>query len=211
MTGTNALVFCGGGPTRIPIGEADLVIAADSGVIEGHRLGIHVDVLVGDLDSALPEQVAQVERAGGIVERHPVDKDATDLELALHAALDRGASEVLVAGGDAGRFDHLLGNALVLASPAFAGMRVDAVFGAARLHVVRSRREFDGDVGELVSLFALGGPARGVRTSGLRWVLDGQDLEPGSTLGISNGFAEPRAGVEAAGGVVLMARPGVAS
>jgi len=206
-----AIVVCAGGPVRatLPtIDEAALVIAADAGVHEAERLGLHVDLLVGDLDSADAAAVARVEAAGGRVERHPADKDASDLELALVAAAVAGARQVLVLGGDGGRLDHLLGNAFLLASTRFADLRIDAVLGAARIHVVRDERSMEGTRGELVSLFAAGGPAHGVTTEGLRWQLDGDELTPGSTRGLSNEFVGSTASVRVGDGVVLVVRPG---
>jgi len=184
------------------------VVAADSGLAEANRLGVHVDLLVGDMDSVRPGDLDAYERAGGEVQRHPEDKDATDLDLAITAAVVAGAARLTVVGGDGGRLDHLLGNALLLAAPRYAAIEIDGVFGGARIHVVRGRRELTGSPGELVSLFALGGPARGVGADGLRWPLEHATLEPGSSLGISNRFRTDRAAVTVAEGVVLVVRPG---
>jgi len=85
---------------------------------------------------------------------------------------------------------------------------VDAVFGVARLHVVRGERALDGTPGEVLSLLAVGGPAAGVRTSGLRWTLDGQDLPAASGWGVSNEFAMAEASISIEAGVVLVVRPG---
>ncbi|MEP6758594.1 MAG: thiamine diphosphokinase [Actinomycetota bacterium] len=208
-----AIVVCAGGPVRAtpPMFNPDaLVIAADAGVHEAERLGLRVDLLVGDLDSADPSAVARVEASGGRVERHSPDKDASDLELALVAAAVAGARRVLVLGGDGGRFDHVLGNAFLMASPRFAELRIDAVLGAALIYVVRDERALDGIPEELVSLFAVGGPARGVTTDGLRWRLDGEELMPGSTRGLSNEFIGTAANVRVGEGVVLVVRPGAA-
>ena len=193
-------------PIDVP-GDAT-VIAADVGLAEANRLGVRVDLLVGDMDSVGRADLEAFEAAGGEIRHHPEDKDATDLDLAIGEALGADVQRVVVVGGAGGRLDHLLGNALVLASSRFAALEVDAVFGAARLHVVRGRRELAGVRGELVSLFALGGPARGVRTEGLRWALDEDTLDPGSSLGISNRFLGHRALVEVHAGVVLVVRPG---
>jgi len=206
-----AIVVCAGGPVRATLPALDgdaIVIAADAGVHEAERLGLHVDLLVGDLDSADGAAVDRVEASGGRVERHPADKDASDLELALVAAAVAGARQVLVLGGDGGRLDHLVGNAFLLTSDRFADLRIDAVLGAARIHVVRDERAMDGSPGELVSLFAAGGAALGVRTEGLRWRLSGDQLMPGSTRGLSNEFVEPSARVRVGDGVVLAVRPG---
>lgn len=207
----SAFIFCGGGPARLPVEVPDgaLVIAADVGLTEANRLGVAVDLLVGDLDSVDPVDLEAFEGAGGEVRRHPKDKDATDLELAITDAIVAGAGRIVVVGGDRGRLDHLLANAVLLASPRHAAVEMDAIFGATRLHVVRGLRELVGVPGELISLFALGGPAHGVSAHGLRWPLDHATLEPGSSLGVSNRFLADRAVVEVADGVVLAIRPGV--
>ena len=206
----SAFIFCGGGPARVPVTVPDdaFVVAADVGLAEANRIGVTVDLLVGDLDSVSAAELEAFEAAGGEVRGYPADKDATDLDLAITAAIVAGASSLLVVGGDDGRLDHLIGNALVLASPRYEGVEIDGVLGAARLHVVRDRRELSGVPNELVSLFAVGGPARGVRTPGLRGRLDGVDLEPGSSLGVSNRFLEDRAVIDVADGIVLAVRPG---
>ena len=208
----SAIVLCAGGPARreLPTMPVDaLVIAADSGVTEAERRGLRVDLLVGDLDSADPAAVERVRVAGGAIERHPVDKDASDLELALEAAAARHVGAVLVVGGDGGRLDHLLGNAFLLAFSRFAGMRIDAVLGEALVHVVRGDRSLTGSPQEVISLFAVGGPATGVTTRGLRWALDDDELLPGSTRGLSNAFTEDRAAIQVRNGVVIAIRPGV--
>ncbi|MGZ8596818.1 MAG: thiamine diphosphokinase [Actinomycetota bacterium] len=206
-----AFIFCGGGPARLPIDVPDdaLVIAADVGLTEANRRGVVVDMLVGDLDSVDPVDLEAFESGGGEVRRHPEDKDATDLDLAITDAIVAGVGRIVVVGGDHGRLDHLLGNAVLLASSRHAAVEVDAIFGESRLHVVRRRRELVGVPGELISLFALGGPVHGARTEGLRWALKGAVLEPGSSLGVSNRFVAERAVIEVADGVVLVIRPGV--
>jgi len=206
-----AIVFCAGGPARASMPDPPddpYVIAADSGVAEAERLGFHVDLLVGDLDSAEPEAVSRVEAAGGTVQRHPTDKDASDLELAMEAAVAAAVRRIVVVGGDRGRLDHLLGNAFLLGSDRWANVEIDAVLGSATLHVIRDTRTMPGTPGEVISLYAIGGPARGVTTEGLRWSLRDAELPPGSSLGLSNEFTETRAEVRVGDGVVLAIRPG---
>jgi thiamine pyrophosphokinase len=205
------LVFCGGGRVgrALPADTDDaLVIAADGGLAEVIRLGRKVDVLVGDLDSARPEDVARVTAGGGAVERHDPLKDATDLELALDHAEREGAGRIVVAGGDGGRLDHLLGNLTLLAAPRWASIEIDAVFGAALVHVIRGEREMFGTRDEVVSLIAMGGPARGISTDGLKWRLHDAELAPGTSRGISNVFDAPLAIVRVREGVLLAIRPG---
>ncbi len=184
------------------------VIAADSGLHVALALGMTVDLLVGDLDSVDPRSLAAARRAGVEVREHPAEKDATDLALAMDAAIAYGADRLVVVGGHGGRLDHLLANALLLASPAYASVEVTARMGEATIHVVRSAATLSGTPGELVSLLPVHGPAHGVTTSGLLYGLDGEDLSVASSRGVSNEFAQPEARVEVAAGVLLAVQPG---
>ena len=88
-----------------------------------------------------------------------------------------------------------------------AGVEVDAVLGDALAHVVRGERGLSGTEGELVSLFALNGPARGITTDGLLYPLRGETLVPGSSRGLSNVFTDPEARITLDSGVLLALRP----
>ena len=178
------------------------VVAADSGADVARELGLLPDVIVGDFDSVTPAAAAAI----ATHRRYPTDKDATDLSLALAEAQRRGAESISVVGGSGGRLDHFLANVAALASDELAGVRVDALMGSARLWVVRNRETIRGTVGELVTLLAHGGPATGIHTTGLRWALDGETLEAGSSRGVSNILAAPEATVTLETGVILAIR-----
>lgn len=200
------VVVLAGGPDRpsvIALPPGATVIAADGGAELAGAFGLRVELAVGDFDSLSEETLGSAVR----VERHPAEKDATDLELALAAALRLGPERILVLGGAGGRLDHLLGGVLLLAADVFAGVRVDAQIGAAAVHVVRGERVLSGEPGELVSLFAVHGPASGVVTEGLVYPLCGETLEPGSSRGLSNVFAASKARVGLERGVLLVVRP----
>jgi len=206
------VVVAGGGPLSSRAADAvphgAVVIAADDGLDQAQALGLEVTLAVGDFDSASDEAVARAEAAGTRIERHPTDKDATDLELALDAASKLRPSRILVIAPRGGRLDHELAGLLALASDRYAGSQIDALVGEAHVHVVRGGRTLASQAGELVSLLAVNGPAEGVRTEGLVYPLRGETLEPGSTRGVSNVFATVSARVEVARGVVLAIRPG---
>ncbi len=186
------------------------VVAADSGLHVAGSLELLVDHLVGDLDSADPALVDAAIAGGTTVERHPADKDATDLELAIDAARARGARRIMVVDGGGDRFDHLLGNLALLGSPRLAGVRIEAFVGTARVVVARGREaavQVHGPPGSLVTLLAVGGAARGVATEGLRYPLHGEDLPAGSTRGVSNELIGDRASVVLDEGILLVVQP----
>jgi thiamine pyrophosphokinase len=200
------VVAAGPGPAvGLPAGAT--VVAADGGLDRAAALGVDVDVLVGDLDSVSADALARAEAAGTRIVRHPVAKDATDLELALDEAVSLGARHALVVASAGGRLDHLTASLLLLGSERYAGLELDALVGDALVHVVRGERMLHGRRGELVTLLPLGGAAEGVTTSGLEYPLAAEPLTPGSTRGVSNVFSAEEARVAVAAGVLLAIRP----
>jgi thiamine pyrophosphokinase len=184
-----------------------LVVAADSGLEHARSLGLRVDVVVGDFDSVDPDLLDEARRAGVTIEEHPAEKDATDLELALDAAVARGARRITVVGGAGGRLDHLLANTALLGASRFAGVVLDAWLGTARLVVVRDHATVTGKPGSLCTLLAVDGPARGVTTKGLKYPLSDDVLQPGSTRGVSNELVDTSAHVSVSDGTLVLVQP----
>jgi thiamine pyrophosphokinase len=219
---TTTVVFSGGPfetghPARALEGCDDigLVVAADSGLHVAQAVGLSVDVVIGDMDSVAADALARARRAGASELRHPVDKDATDLELALDLVLERVTAaeaatdrpRVVVVGSGAGRLDHLLGWVGVVGSPRYAGLEIEAVLGDTLVLPVHDRRVVTGSPGSVVTLLALHGPVGGVRTRGLRWALDGASLHSGSSLGVSNELLGTSGEVSVGHGVLTIVLP----
>ena len=202
MTGGHALVVTGGPipANQGPLPSADLIIAADSGADNAAALGLTVDLVIGDLDSVSSAAVARAKK----VERHPEDKDETDLELALSAAVAAGTGSVTVVGTLGGRVDHALANLLVAAGDRWANLRIDLRIDGAQAWVVRDHVEIVAQVGDVVSLLAVGGRATGVTTTGLAWPLANAEVKPGVGLGLSNRMAAPKAEVVVNDGTLLV-------
>ncbi|MGH9895236.1 MAG: thiamine diphosphokinase, partial [bacterium] len=153
------LVLTGGEPVpaslRSQLPRPDLVIAADSGYQLASLLGLRVDLVIGDFDSIDP----RTDLSGTEVERHPADKDHSDLELAFGAAAARNATDLVVVGGGGGRLDHLLANAAAIAG--YDRGSITWFTGAEIAYVVNRPRVIRGSAGDLVTLLALGGDADG--------------------------------------------------
>lgn len=206
---TAVIIFAGG--ERIEpevledLPEGAFVIAADSGLDQAALVGLQVDLIVGDLDSVSSEGL---EDASGVpMEIYARDKDFTDLELAIDAALRIDAERLIVVGGHGGRLDHHLANAHVIAGPRLAHQRVEWLAGAAHVFVVHGTVHLHGVPGAIVSLVPIGGEATGVTTTGLRWPLKNETLDPYSARGMSNEFQKPYATVSAQTGSLLAILP----
>lgn len=163
-------------------------------------------MVVGDLDSATAADLDDAAAAGAEIVRHPTGKDESDLELALFAAMARGASSITVHLADGGRLDHQLANLVVLASSRWQSAQVSAWVGDNRVWVVRGHLELPLPNGAAVALQAVAGPAT-VTTTGLAFPLEGEVLRPTEARGIANEVADAPATVRVDDGVVLVLGP----
>jgi thiamine pyrophosphokinase len=208
---STVVVFTGGDPMRRDVAQLlpddAFVIAADSGLHTALALDRSVDLVIGDFDSVTPEALAAATVDGATIERHPIAKDQTDLELALDRALEMAPARILMVGGHGGRLDHFLANALVLSSERYAGATIEAYMGDGHISVVRDMVELRGHRGDPLTLMPAHGPVHGVITAGLLYPLHGETLHAGSTRGVSNEFLANHASVRVEDGVLLAVAP----
>ncbi len=198
---------------RQHIRAGDWVICADGGTRHARAMGLVPDVVVGDLDSIDSDQRAELEAAGARFEVYPVDKDQTDLELALRMAIAGGAAEIDVLAVLGGRLDQSLANLLLLARPEWAGARVRAVEGNEVAWPLWGGHTatVTGAVGDILSLVPLTPIVTGVTLEGVGWPLHDVTLHFGSTWTISNTLSAPEARLQIGEGLVLVIHQSVRS
>lgn len=163
----------------------DLVICADGGGAHAIALGLRPHLLLGDFDSLPPDLQAQLAALGAGVEQVPVEKDQTDTHLAVAAALARGATELVLAGGIGSRLDHTLANVLLLPELPVPATLLNEQ-NVVRVLGPGASLTLAGRPGETFSLLPLTPAVTGVEAEGCRWPLQGARLTWGSTLGVSN-------------------------
>ena len=207
----NQVIILSGGEPLVSRREIVLpaeayVIAADSGLHHAADLDIAVDLVIGDMDSVDPKSLATAVSLGSRTETHPTNKDRTDLELAIDAAIDLGAARLLIVGAHTGRLDHLLGAMGLFAATA---ARVDEIvwtdglteiFGCVPEHHVT----IGGRIGDGVSLIPASTDVAGITTEGLRWILLDDALPTGSTRGVSNVIEQTPASISINSGTLLV-------
>ncbi|MEZ0240934.1 MAG: thiamine diphosphokinase [Chloroflexota bacterium] len=199
-----ALILADGdGPSRDELDRAwpgwdaaiGLVVAADGGARLAGPLGVTIDRWVGDGASLGEAGIAELEAAGVPIDRSPPDKDESDTELAVVAAVRLGADAVVIVGALGGRrIDHALANVGLLAMSELSDRPAAILDGRSRLTLVRApgpggepvRRPVPGRVGDLVSLLQMGPGVEGVTTRGLGYPLADEPLPPGGARGLSN-------------------------
>lgn len=192
--------------------DVAFVVAADGGARLADALGLAIDQWVGDGDSLDEEGQADLRRRRVPMSLAARDKDQTDTELALLAAVEAGASAVTLIGVLGGsRADHALANVLLLAHPAAAGLTVEILDVTGRIRLMASTPDDDatktldltGAVGDVISLVPLG-DVHGLSTSGLQFALRDADVGVGSSRTISNVRIAPSASVTLRSGRLLV-------
>ncbi len=171
------------------------VVAADGGARHAAPLGLVIDRWVGDGDSLGEAGIADLAAAGVPIERARPDKDESDTELAVLAAIALGATRLAILGALGGpRLDHALANLGLLAMPDLTGLDVRLVGAETRVRLLAApdaagsvvQLDLAGRVGDLVSLLPVGADVTGVTTRGLRYPLSDEPLLVGRTRGLSN-------------------------
>ena len=165
------------------------IIAADSGLDHAVAAGLRPHLVIGDFDSANPATLAWAVAEGIEIERHSPDKDNTDTELALAAARMSGATDVVLLGGGGDRLDHSIAAITTLGHPSMAVFTtVSARWDTTMISVLHAPRAitFATELDATFSLLALHGACSGIDVDGGLWPLSDAELQPGSSLGVSN-------------------------
>jgi thiamine pyrophosphokinase len=187
------------------IGSVDMCIAADSGAAAALQYGCAPRIVVGDFDSLDGSLLEELDRRGCEIRYAAVEKDETDTELAVQAAIDAGATRITLVGALGGaRFDHEMANILLLAG--FKDVPTTLVDGPSICWLLRGpgNATIEGKAGDLVSLLPLTGDASGIRTKGLYYPLKGETLSFGKPRGMSNVLTEAFAEVYVENGMLLV-------
>ena len=190
-----------------------LVIAADGGARHASQLGVSIDLWVGDGDSLDAGALAALAASGVPMERSSPNKDESDTELAVRAAIRQGVDGLIVVGALGGaRIDHEIANIGLLAMPDLVGVGAILLDARSRIVLVRApgadgrpvQCALPGRVGDIVSLLPLGPGVTGVTTAGLAYPLVDEPLPAGPARGLSNIRTAPDAGVTLGGGLLLV-------
>ena len=95
--------------------EPKLMIAADSGLESMDKLGLFPDMIVGDFDSLSDKSLLEKYKNDRIeIISFPVEKDYTDMRMALDIAIQQDCGRIVMLGAVGSRADHVIGNIFLL-------------------------------------------------------------------------------------------------
>lgn len=181
----------------------DFLIAVDGGLKLLTQHDLIPDLIIGDLDSAQPEDVEKFRSQGIEVRKYPVEKDQTDLELSLDAALELKPSTIWVVAALGNRLDQTLANILLLTRTKFNGIDLRLLDGRRQVFLIRESASLEGTPGDRVSLLPLSQEVAGVTTRGLYYPLENETLFRDQTRGISNHMTSSTAIISIQHGLLL--------
>jgi len=208
-----AIVFVGGelcDISRLKITPHDFIIGVDSGAAHALHYGLIPNIAIGDFDSIPAETKAELMRRGVPLKTFPVDKDYTDLELALEHCLQLSVNEIVLTCALGGRLDMILGNVLMLARPEYSKIKCSIVDGdtigiiTGAISACPARLEILTTPGDTISLIPLTPTVEGVTITGTQWLLNDHTLTFGSAGTLSNRAVETAVSVSHRAGIMLV-------
>ena len=220
------IIFANGELPDIPKARSllqsdDYILCADGGTRHAMALGIKPNLVIGDMDSAERELLQKLKELDVSLELFPHDKNETDLELAIHRAIELGPRQIVIVAALGGRLDQTLANISLLTTPVLAeGVRVVPVLlgsaaphpsleirlddGVEEIFLCRDQVQVYGKEGDLVSLLPWQGAVSEIKTENLKWALRNETLYPNKTRGISNEMTTAQASISIGSGLLLI-------
>lgn len=182
----------------------DYIICVNGGTGHAIALGLKPDLLIGDLDSLKSAHKQIMKKAGLQTIRHPSEKDASDLELALDHALGMNPDHILIIGALGGkRVDHTYSNLMLLYKPLCSNIFARIIDESQEIMLINNELVIEGNKGDYLSLFTLTPETSGINTEGLKFSLRNESLDFASTRGLSNVFKDSNVKVTIKSGLLL--------
>lgn len=205
---TRIIIFANGNlpnpeKARALLRPDDFILCADGGTRHALALGLTPNLIIGDLDSTTFNLRSLTEKGTQVLE-YSMDKNETDLELAIHHALTLQPDQILILAALGGRMDQTLANIALLSNLQLANFDIRLTDGVEEIFFCRDQVKVEGRSGGIVSLIPWQGEVTGVFTENLRWHLHYETLYPEKTRGISNEMTSDVATVSITSGLLLI-------
>lgn len=190
--------------------QIDLLIAADGGCNLAIASGRIPDILIGDLDSVIQDNLIKCQQSNSEIIKYPAEKDETDLELAVRYAVMHlknygdPQDEIPLYGAGGKRLDHLMGNIALMLGTADNNRRIRMIDMNYQAWIMLPGKELiHGVKGQECSIISLTERSR-VTSKGLYYELSNLTLLQSCARGISNVFTSAEAEVEVHEGKILV-------
>lgn len=164
------------------IKESDFVIGADKGAETAYKYNFNIDLVVGDFDSIDPDILNEFKNK---TIRYPIEKDKTDLELALDILIEKKYTKIIILNALGSRLDHTLGNLFLLEKFNNKNIRIidnnSEAFLTKEDKIVLKNKE-----NHILSIVPISEFIQIDTLAGVKYPLKNKTVNRGSTLCISN-------------------------
>lgn len=184
---------------------ASVIIGVDRGALWLLEHGIMPTIAVGDFDSVSENELKRIYGGCKDVRVYPVDKDKTDMELAIDVVQSlKEKGEIRMYGALGKRIDHTLGNIGLLERCTQLGRQATLIDTSTKICLVDQRIEVQNDGKyHYMSILPITQTAV-VSLSGVRYPVKQKIIRRNSTLGVSNEIINNKAVVVVHKGKVLV-------
>ncbi|HFC11503.1 MAG TPA: thiamine diphosphokinase [Anaerolineae bacterium] len=182
--------------------QAALIIAVDGGCEHLRHADVIPTLVIGDLDSISKQTVIWIQQHQIETVRYPVDKDWTDLELAIQYAVEHFTGNIQIIGALGGRTDHAMANILLLAQPAWLNREIELIRPNERIWLFTGQEKISATIGDTISLIPIAGDVVVRATAGLKWPLKHSTLHFGFARGVSNILTATTATIQLESGIL---------
>lgn len=168
--------------------EIDVWIGADRGALLLINNGIKVNYALGDFDSTFSDETERIKKNSTHFIQYPVEKDKTDIEIALLKAFEKQPKKIYLFGVTGGRLDHELINIQLLYSIITKGIQGIIVDKDNELELTFPNR-YTIERNEHypnISFIPYSEHVKGLTLDGFYYPLEKVNISWGSTLCISN-------------------------
>ncbi len=171
--------------------QADFIICVDGGAKHLCKIKRVPDIIIGDLDSMDKKDRFFFECKNVKFIKYPVEKDATDTELATDFAISMNPDEITYLACTGNRIDHVLSNISMLKRNLDNNILSRLIDENNEIFLINNSIEISGEKGDIISLVPFSQSVAGISSKGLKYPLKNFTMKPGTSVGISNRFVLP--------------------
>ncbi len=185
--------------------QVDYWVGCDRGSLYILEAGLPLFQAIGDFDSVSEEERQQIKRQATHMHVFPVDKDDSDLELAVKSLSKQPEDTLILYGVTGGRLDHTLVNIALLKRLVKQGITAKMMDLYHTIDIyLPGVHQLQLDPARYVSILPATEKVVGVTLAGFKYPLVDATLEEGSSLTLSNHLLSTNGSISFKEGILIV-------
>lgn len=168
------------------VNKNNFIVCADGGVNHILKINRLPDIVLGDLDSIGTKELDVLKKNKIKIERFPVMKNKTDMELCVDFLLGKSCKNIGIVGATGTRLDHTISNLLLLQKIYKEGVKASIFDDNNKVSYTEDSIGLNKADNTYVSIVPLDNSGAVVSLEGLLYPLKHEKIDFASTFGVSN-------------------------